>query len=113
MFNPSDLLTGKSLDEMKRNFEVQLSEEFASHTCAKDRRRVSKDRRSNPVRQGPTILEENPEKWMALCEQAADEQDPAQLRELVRQIDRLLAEKEQRLRSHPPSSTAPKESAGE
>jgi hypothetical protein len=111
VFNPSDLLTGKSLDEMKRNFQVQLSEEFGSHTCVKDRRRVSKDRRSNPVRQGPTILEDR-EKWMALCEQAANEQDPEQLKELVRQIDRLLAEKEQRLRSHPPSSSAQKETAG-
>ena len=26
--------TGKSLDEMKVNFQVQLSEEFASHDCA-------------------------------------------------------------------------------
>ena len=26
--------TGKSLDEMKLNFQVQLSEEFASHACA-------------------------------------------------------------------------------
>jgi hypothetical protein len=34
VFNPSDLLTGKSLDEMKRNFQLQLSEEFASHACA-------------------------------------------------------------------------------
>jgi hypothetical protein len=30
-----DLPTGKSLDEMKRNFEMQLSDEFASHACAK------------------------------------------------------------------------------
>ncbi len=26
--------SGKSLDEMKLNFQVQLSEEFASHACA-------------------------------------------------------------------------------
>jgi hypothetical protein len=35
VFNPPDLLTGKSLDEMKRNFEMQLSDQFASHACAK------------------------------------------------------------------------------
>jgi hypothetical protein len=26
---------GKLLDEMKQNFQIQLSEEFASHACAK------------------------------------------------------------------------------
>ena len=35
VFNPSGPPIGKSLDEMKRNFQVQLSEEFASHACAK------------------------------------------------------------------------------
>jgi hypothetical protein len=34
VFSPSGPPTGKSLDEMKRNFQVQLSEEFASHACA-------------------------------------------------------------------------------
>ncbi len=34
MFHPSGPPIGKSLDEMKRNFEAQLSEEFASHSCA-------------------------------------------------------------------------------
>jgi hypothetical protein len=35
VFNPSGPPTGDSLDEMKRNFQAQLSEEFASHACAK------------------------------------------------------------------------------
>jgi hypothetical protein len=36
VFNlPAGLPTGISLDEMKRNFQMQLSEEFASHACAK------------------------------------------------------------------------------
>jgi len=39
------------------------------------------------------------ESWHALCEQAAVEQDVDQLLELVRQINRLLDEKEQRLRA--------------
>jgi len=34
-FSISGPPTGKSLDEMKLNFQVQLSEEFASHACAK------------------------------------------------------------------------------
>jgi hypothetical protein len=34
-FYPSGPPMGESLEEMKRNFEMQLSEEFASHGCAK------------------------------------------------------------------------------
>jgi hypothetical protein len=34
VFNASGSPIGKSLDEMKRNFQMQLSEEFASHACA-------------------------------------------------------------------------------
>jgi hypothetical protein len=32
VFNPSGPPVGRSLDEMKRNYEMKLSEEFASHT---------------------------------------------------------------------------------
>ena len=42
--------------------------------------------------QGPTR-----ERWEQLCEQAAKEQDPTKLNELVTEIHRLLEEKEQRL----------------
>jgi hypothetical protein len=41
---------------------------------------------------------EKKERWMELCEQAANEQDGAKLHELVMEIDRLLAEKEDRLK---------------
>lgn len=37
------------------------------------------------------------ERWRMLCEQAAKEQDPQKLMELVAEIDRLLAEKQTRL----------------
>jgi hypothetical protein len=41
---------------------------------------------------------------MELASMAADEQDPEKLSELVREIDQLLAEKQDRLkRSHLPS----------
>ena len=33
VFIPSGPPVGRSLDEMKRNYEMKLSEEFASHTC--------------------------------------------------------------------------------
>jgi hypothetical protein len=38
------------------------------------------------------------EHWMELCEQAAYEQDSDRLIELVQEIDRMLAEKEKRLK---------------
>lgn len=40
---------------------------------------------------------EKKERWMELCAQAAIEQDPAKLIELVREINSLLEEKERRL----------------
>jgi len=43
-------------------------------------------------------MRENTERWKQLCEQAITEQDPEKLVLLVREITRLLDEKEQRLR---------------
>ena len=37
------------------------------------------------------------ERWMRLCEQAAIEQDPEKLMQLVIEINRILEEKERRL----------------
>lgn len=48
---------------------------------------------------------EQKERWMQLCALAAVEQDPAKLIALVKEINRLLEEKERRLAiraSHPP-----------
>jgi hypothetical protein len=39
------------------------------------------------------------ERWQELCEQAANEQDPAKMLELVAEINRLLEEKQRRLDS--------------
>lgn len=41
---------------------------------------------------------ETREKWIKLCEQAATEQDPEVLMQLIQQINTLLDEKEQRLK---------------
>jgi hypothetical protein len=38
------------------------------------------------------------EYWMQLCEQAANEQNPDRLMELVREINRVLEEKERSLK---------------
>jgi hypothetical protein len=39
------------------------------------------------------------EEWQKLCDQAANEQDPKRLLELVKRINELLEQKEQRLQS--------------
>jgi len=44
-------------------------------------------------------MEKNPERWMELAELAAIEKDPDKLLELVREINRLLVEREASLRS--------------
>jgi hypothetical protein len=41
---------------------------------------------------------EKREIWMHLCEQAAIEQDPDKLMDLIKQINQLLEEKERRLK---------------
>jgi hypothetical protein len=51
-------------------------------------------------------MEENREKWMELCAQAANEQDPEKLMELIVQINQLLEAKEHRLKNHPPTPKA-------
>jgi hypothetical protein len=43
------------------------------------------------------LQSENKERWMDLCAKAAVEQDPQKMLELVREINRLLEEKERRL----------------
>ena len=40
---------------------------------------------------------EKRERWMDLCSQAASEQDPVKLMELIKQINELLEDKERRL----------------
>jgi hypothetical protein len=42
-------------------------------------------------------MQEKRERWMEFACQAADEQDPQKLNELVRETDRLLAEKQARI----------------
>jgi hypothetical protein len=51
--------------------------------------------------QGPTK-----ERWEQLCAQAAVEHDPHKLLQLIEEINRLLAEKEQRLRAERAQATA-------
>ena len=46
---------------------------------------------------GTLVQGEIKEQWMRLCEMAAEEQDSEKLLEIVKEINRLLEEKEQRL----------------
>jgi hypothetical protein len=50
------------------------------------------------------MIGENKEKWKALCEQAAVEQDSEKLHELIKEINRLLEEKNAPLKGNPPKS---------
>jgi hypothetical protein len=47
------------------------------------------------------------ERWEQLCEQAAVETDSEQLIELIRDINRILYEKEQRLKANSKASGLP------
>jgi hypothetical protein len=42
-------------------------------------------------------MREHQERWKELCAKAAKEQDPTKLRELVAEINKLLAKKQRRL----------------
>jgi len=46
VFNPSSTPTGKSFDEMMRNFESQRDKEFTSHVCADHPRTKSPESKS-------------------------------------------------------------------
>jgi hypothetical protein len=50
-------------------------------------------------------MQEKKERWLELCAQAAIEQDPNKLMELVKEINELLEQKERRLGIVPPGST--------
>jgi hypothetical protein len=49
-------------------------------------------------------MEENKKKWIKLCEQAADEQDPKKLAALILQINFMLEAKELRLTGKVPTT---------
>jgi hypothetical protein len=38
VFHPSGFPVGKSLEQMKQNFQIQLADAFASHPCAEPNR---------------------------------------------------------------------------
>jgi hypothetical protein len=58
----------------------------------------------DPIRRGH---EEDKKKWMDLCEQAADEQDPKRLAALILRINFILETKELRLTGKLPTTQPP------
>ena len=54
---------------------------------------------------------ENLEKWQKLCQQAVGEHDHVRLMELIREIDRMLLEKELRLQGAKANRTLDKRAA--
>jgi len=54
-------------------------------------------------------MKEQTERWMELCAQVADEQDPAKVLELVKEINELLLQKERRLGVPPLEQTKRRE----
>jgi hypothetical protein len=55
--------------------------------------------------EGTTMVWDNKESWMQLCESAVQEKDPTKLMALIGEIERLLESKEQSVRK-PSSSVA-------
>jgi len=53
------------------------------------------------------MIGQTKERWLELCEQAATEQDPQKLMELVAEIDRLLETKQARLANAPGTPSSP------
>jgi len=47
---------------------------------------------------------QNAERWRELCAQAAVEQDPIKLMQLIREINPMLLEKEERLQRRQPEA---------
>jgi hypothetical protein len=56
---------------------------------------------------------EHKQEWMRLCEMASKEQDPEKLMELVRQITRLLEERETAIKARTSNSDKAKTSNSE
>lgn len=50
------------------------------------------------------MQDESKERWYELCTRATTERDPEKLMALVEEINRLLSEKERRLKGVPPEA---------
>jgi Fe-S-cluster-containing hydrogenase component 2 len=93
VFNPSGALTGKSLDESKRNFELQRDKEFTLHVCA-DHPRAKSESTKHEVRQD----------WEKLYRAAIIEPDRRKLLQRVEDTEAAIRERSRRLSKSPANS---------
>jgi hypothetical protein len=93
VFNPSGAPTGKSLDEAKRNFELQRDKEFPLHVCA-DHPRAKSESTKHEVKQD----------WEKLYRAAIIESDRSKLLQRVEDADAAILERSRRLSKSPANS---------
>jgi hypothetical protein len=93
VFNPSGAPTGKSLDEAKRNFELQRDKEFPLHVCA-DHPRAKSESTKHEVKQD----------WEKLYRAAIIESDRSKLLQRVENADAAILERSRRLSKSPANS---------
>ena len=93
VFNPSGAPTGKSLDESKRNFELQRDKEFKLHVCA-DRPRAKSQSTKHDVKQD----------WEKLYRAAVLEPDRSKLLQRVEDAEAAILERSRSLSKSPANS---------
>jgi hypothetical protein len=93
VFNPSGAPTGKSLDEAKRNFELQRDKEFPLHVCA-DHPRAKSESTKHEVKQD----------WEKFYRAAIIESDRSKLLQRVEDADAAILERSRRLSKSPANS---------
>jgi hypothetical protein len=93
VFSPSDVLTGKSLDEAKRNFELQRDKEFTLHVCA-----------DHPRTKNLSTKHEVKQDWEKLYRAAIIESDRSKLLQRVEDADTAILERSRRLSKSPANS---------
>jgi hypothetical protein len=93
VFNASSPPTGNSLDEMKRNFELQRDKEFALHVCA-----------DNPGARAPgarSLHNSECQDWEKLYRAAVLEFDRSKLRQRIEQAEAAILERSHSLSKSP------------
>jgi hypothetical protein len=93
VFNPSGAPTGKSLDESKRNFELQRDKEFKLHLCG-DHSRAKSQSTKHDVKQD----------WEKLYRAAVLESDRSKLLQRVEVAEAAILERSRRLSQSPANS---------
>jgi Fe-S-cluster-containing hydrogenase component 2 len=93
VFNPFGALTGKSLDESIRNFELQRDKEFTLHVCA-DHPRVKSQSTKHDVKQD----------WEKLYRGAIIESDRSKLLQRIEAAEAAILERSRNLSKSPANS---------